>query len=105
MAEAPDKVINGRLMKPHARSRSPSSRLRLGYIRRRSQTCTSYMKVVRPSEAPSEEMTGGIFTGTIRMTPLINADTGAQLAGDIPSYPPPGEALRLTGEARALMME
>lgn len=36
------------------------------------------MKVVRPSEAPSEEMTGGIFTGTIRMTPLINADTGAE---------------------------
>jgi quercetin dioxygenase-like cupin family protein len=36
------------------------------------------MKVVRPSQAPSEEMTGGIFTGTIRMTPLINADTGAE---------------------------
>jgi len=31
------------------------------------------MKVVRSSRAPSEEMTGGIFTGTIRMTPLINA--------------------------------
>jgi len=31
------------------------------------------MKVVRPSEAPSEEMTGGIYTGTIRMTPLLYA--------------------------------
>ena len=35
------------------------------------------MKVVRSSHAPSEEMTGGIFTGTVKMTPLINADTGA----------------------------
>jgi quercetin dioxygenase-like cupin family protein len=36
------------------------------------------MKVVRSSRAPSEEMTGGIFTGTIRMTPLINAEAGAE---------------------------
>jgi len=33
----------------------------------------SYMKVVRPSEAPSEEMTGCIFTGTIKMAPLLYA--------------------------------
>ena len=36
MAEAPDKFINGRLMKPHTLSRNPSSRLRLGYIQQRS---------------------------------------------------------------------
>ena len=48
------------------------------------------MKVVRPSEAPSEEMTGGIFTGTIRMTPLINADTGAQQLKSALVYFPAG---------------
>jgi len=36
------------------------------------------MNVLRSGEEPSEEMSGGIFTGTIRMTPLINEDMGAE---------------------------
>ena len=48
------------------------------------------MKIVRSSEAPSEEMTGGIFTGTIRMTPLINADTGAKQLKSALVYFPAG---------------
>ncbi len=48
------------------------------------------MKVFRPSQAPSEEMTGGIFTGTIKMTPLINADTGAEQLKSALVYFPAG---------------
>lgn len=36
------------------------------------------MNIVKAGKAPSEEMTGGIFTGTIKMTPLINEKTGAE---------------------------
>jgi len=35
------------------------------------------MKVTKSGTAPSEEMTGGIFTGTIKMTPLVNKETGS----------------------------
>ncbi|MFP3951382.1 MAG: cupin domain-containing protein [Candidatus Bathyarchaeia archaeon] len=35
------------------------------------------MKVIRSGKASSEEMSGGIFTGTIKMTPLINEEMGA----------------------------
>jgi quercetin dioxygenase-like cupin family protein len=48
------------------------------------------MKVVRSSRAPSEEVTGGIFTGTIRMTPLINEATGAQQLKSALVYFPAG---------------
>ena len=47
------------------------------------------MNVVRSGEAPVEEMTGGIFTGTVNMTPLINKDTGAaQLRAALVYFPP-----------------
>lgn len=48
------------------------------------------MNVVRSSEAPSDEMTGGIFTGTIRMTPLVNAETGAEQLRSALVYFPAG---------------
>jgi quercetin dioxygenase-like cupin family protein len=48
------------------------------------------MKVVRSSQATSEEMTGGIFTGTIRMTPLINEATGAEQLRSALVYFPAG---------------
>ena len=48
------------------------------------------MKVVRSSQAPSEEVTGGIFTGTIKMTPLINAGAGAQQLKSALVYFPAG---------------
>jgi quercetin dioxygenase-like cupin family protein len=48
------------------------------------------MKVVRSSEAPSEEMTGVIFTGTVRMTPLINEAMGAEQLKSALVYFPTG---------------
>jgi quercetin dioxygenase-like cupin family protein len=36
------------------------------------------MNIIRSEKAPYEERTGGIFTGTIKMTPLINETTGAE---------------------------
>ena len=48
------------------------------------------MKVMRSSHAASEEMTGGIFTGTIRMTPLINAESGAKQLKSALVYFPAG---------------
>ena len=46
------------------------------------------MKVIRSSQANSEEVTGGIFTGTVRMTPLINEKTGAlQLKSALVYFP------------------
>lgn len=48
------------------------------------------MKVFRSSLAPSEEVTGGIFTGTIRMTPLINEKTGAEQLKSALVYFPAG---------------
>jgi len=53
------------------------------------------MKVVRSSQAPSEEVTGGIFTGTIKMTPLINAGAGAQQLKSALVYFPAGIRNRL----------
>lgn len=48
------------------------------------------MNVIRSSEASSEEMTGGIFTGTIRMTPLINERMGAEQLKSALVYFPAG---------------
>jgi quercetin dioxygenase-like cupin family protein len=35
------------------------------------------MNVIKSGSAASMEMTGGIFTGTIKMTPLINQEMGS----------------------------
>jgi quercetin dioxygenase-like cupin family protein len=48
------------------------------------------MKVVRSSQAASEEMTGGIFTGTVKMTPLINEAAGAEQLKSALVYFPAG---------------
>jgi quercetin dioxygenase-like cupin family protein len=45
------------------------------------------MNVIKSSEAPSEEMTGGIFTGTIKMTPLINEKNSKQLKSALVYFP------------------
>jgi quercetin dioxygenase-like cupin family protein len=36
------------------------------------------MNVIRSGRVSNEEMTGGIFTGTIKMTPLINKEMGSE---------------------------
>jgi len=48
------------------------------------------MKVVRSSRAPSEEVTGGIFTGTVRVTPLIDEAAGARQLKSALVYFPAG---------------
>lgn len=48
------------------------------------------MKVIKSSQVPSVEETGGIFTGTIRMTPLINEATGAEQLRSALVYFPAG---------------
>lgn len=53
------------------------------------------MKIVRSSQAPSEEVAGGIFTGTVMMTPLINADVGAEQLKSALVYFPAGVRNRL----------
>lgn len=48
------------------------------------------MNVIKSGKAPSEEMTGGIFTGTIKMTPLVNENSGAKQLKSALVYFPKG---------------
>ena len=48
------------------------------------------MNVIKSDQAASEEMTGGIFTGTIKMTPLINARMGSEQLKSAMVYFPKG---------------
>ena len=45
------------------------------------------MYVIKSNLASSEEMTGGIFTGTIKMTPLINEENSKQLRSALVYFP------------------
>jgi quercetin dioxygenase-like cupin family protein len=46
------------------------------------------MHVIKSDRSTYEEMTGGIFTGTIRMTPLINEEMGSdQLKSALVYFP------------------
>jgi len=48
------------------------------------------MKVTKAGTGPSQEMTGGIFTGTIKMMPLVNAETGSKQLKSALVYFPKG---------------
>ena len=48
------------------------------------------MKVIRSVKAPSEEISGGIFTGTIKMTPLVNEKVGSEQLKSALVYFPAG---------------
>jgi quercetin dioxygenase-like cupin family protein len=48
------------------------------------------MHVIKSGRSPYEEMTGGIFIGTIRMTPLINEEIGSEQLKSALVYFPKG---------------
>ena len=48
------------------------------------------MNIIKSGTADSEEMTGGIFTGTIKMMPLVNEKTGSKQLKSALVYFPKG---------------
>jgi quercetin dioxygenase-like cupin family protein len=46
------------------------------------------MKVIEGSKAPKREETGGIFTGTVEMKPLIEREHGSEYRAAVVTFPP-----------------